>query len=239
MTDAPKPAEMNELARALQYIPHVDKITFEELHAPAVELQEFFYGMKNAMHVKKLIHKLRQRINERKAEQGSKLNDHDLERHPRIHVPDVNDQGQAYDWSKAGAFLRSGTKLPVTMATGKLAVRSPSIEHSSEQPIAYKEHYFFNFFAFALSLDLSGFKNLILNFRRRYPSVMTSDHCKSDASQGKSKKLDSHDQRRNFSSVVFEAMADHEKRMQTLDMFMWLSIILVGCVIFSHALLEK
>ena len=239
MTDVPKPAQMNELARALQYVPHVDKITFEELHAPAVELQEFFYGMKKAMHVKKIIYKLRQRINKKKAEQRSNLDDHVLERHPSTHVPEVNDQGQSYDWSKAEAFLRPGTKVPVNMATGKLAVQSPNVEHSSEHPPAYKMHHFLNFFAFAWSLDLGGFKNFILSFRRSYPSVMTSDHCKSDALQEESQKLDSHEQRRNFPSVVFEAMVDHEKRMQTLDVFMWFSMILVGFVVLSHASSEK
>ena len=236
MTDAPKPAAMNELARALQYVPHVDEVTFEKLNAPAEELQEFFYGMKKAMHVKKIIHRLRQRINEKKAEQGMRPNDHVLKRHPSVHVPDVNDQGQSYDWSKAEAFLRPGTKLPVNMATGKVAVRSPNVEHSSEHPPPYKMHYFHNLVAFAWSLDLSGVKDLILNFRRRYLSVIVSDHCESNASEGKPKRLDSRDQRRNFPSVVFEAMADHEKRMQTLDMFMWISMILVSCVVLFHAL---
>ncbi|KAL9117701.1 MAG: hypothetical protein Q9187_005758 [Circinaria calcarea] len=239
MTDAPSPAEMNDLARALQYIPHVDKITLEELHAPALELQEFFYGMKKAMHVKKIIHELRQRINAKKTEQGSNPSGHVIEPHSSIRVPDVSDQGQAYDWSKAEAFLIPGTKSPVIMATGKKAVGSPHVKHSTEEPPAYEVHYLYKYFAFAWSLDLSGIKDRISDIRYKYPSVLSSRHRESGASEEMPKELDARGQGRNFPSVVFAAMADHEKRMQTLDTFMWLSTILVGYVILSHVLAEK
>lgn len=239
LTDAPKPAEMNELARALQYVPHVDEITFKELHAPAEELQEFFYGMKKAMHVKKIIHRLRQRINAKKAEQGSNLNGHAMKPKLSIQVPDVNDQAQSYDWSKAEAFLTPGTKSPVIMATGKKAIGSPHVKHSTEEPPVYKMHYFFNFFAFAWSLDLSGIKDRISGIRCKYPSVTSSRHLESGGLEEIPKELDPRGQRRNFSSVVFEAMVDHEKQMQTLDTFMWLSMILVCFVVLSHVSSEK
>ena len=124
MTDSPTPAEMNEFARALQYIPHVDKIDFGELRAPAEEIQEFFYGMKKAMYAKKIIHRLRQRIDARSRGQNSDYST-PMPRRLSLRTDVASNHSQSFDCSQAQAFLRDGTKLPVDMATGKLAPRSP------------------------------------------------------------------------------------------------------------------
>ena len=162
LTDMPDAAKMNELARALQYVPHVDKIEFGKLYAPAKEIQEFFFGMKKAMYVRKIIQRLRQRIEARKRGQNP---DYPVSFPPRslnLRTDVTNGHSQSFDCSQAEAFLRDGTKLPVNIATGKVAPRSPvsdSILASSQSP-PLKLHNFLNFFSVAWALDLSQVKSV-------------------------------------------------------------------------------
>ena len=156
LTDSPTPANVNEMARALQYIPHVDKVDFGELHAPAEEIREFFFGMKKAMYIRKIIQRLRQRINARKQGRNS---DHANTPGPRplnLRTDVAIGHSHSLDYSQAEAFLRDGTKLPVSMATGKVAPRSP-ISDELSPPLhspSFKLFNFLNFFSVAWTLDL-------------------------------------------------------------------------------------
>ena len=158
LTEMPDPAKINELARALQYLPHVDEIKFEKLHAPAEEIQEFFYCMRQAMHIKKFIKIIRHRLQQKAETKAKELEQSNLAqgRRPSLRVNVATHHDQTPDWSNAEAILRNGSKLPVNMVTGKVAPCSPDKESRSpfERPRELKLHNFSKYFSVAWSLDL-------------------------------------------------------------------------------------
>ena len=69
---------------------------------------------------------------------------------------------QSFDCSRAEAFLGDGTKLPVNVATGKVAPQSPISDGTlapSQSP-SLKLHNFLNLFSVAWALDLSQVNNI-------------------------------------------------------------------------------
>ncbi|MCJ1472685.1 hypothetical protein MMC13_001334 [Lambiella insularis] len=230
MAEMPNPANINELARALQYIPHVDEIKFEKLHAPAEEIQEFFYGMKKAMYTKKIIQKIRLRLQKKADAQELKQATHSQARRPSLRVNVASHHDHTPSWRNAEAILRDGSKLPVSMTTGKVAPRSPSLEASFpvERPSRFD---FWDLFSVAWSFDFDSTRHVVSKVPALSNKLFTSvtgetAQSPDDKNQGR--------QKYSLPSVVYAAILDNEKRTQTLDMFMWMSIVLGICVIF-HA----
>lgn len=230
MADLPDPAKINEVARALQYIPHVDEIKFEKLHAPAAEIQEFFYGMKKAMYTKKIIQKIRLRLHKKAEAQELEQASYSPGRRPSLRVNVAPNHDQTPDWINAEAILRKGSKLPVNMSTGKIAPCSPNSDDSS--PIERPRHFdFWNLFSIAWSLDLGSTKWVLPKVSALPTKFFAGETNESAQSpKGKSRIVRQY----SLSSVVYAAIVDNEKRTQTMDMLMWISIVLGICVIF-HA----
>ena len=233
MTELPLPAQMNELARALQYIPHVDQIKFGDMHAPAEEIQEFFYGMQKAMYAKKIIHSLRQRIDKKNREQGPNHANPGAVRRLSLRTNVAGDRYQSPDWSNAEAILRHGSKLPVSMVTGKIAPRSPVSEElpPSVRPPDFKLHSFLNLFSVAWSLDFSSMKGLSSRVWYRYGSANTHTPGEKGAIGQPSGEMNLRKRSPAVASVVFAAMAEHERRTQTLERLMWIATVLCICII--------
>ncbi|MCJ1249478.1 hypothetical protein MMC30_006702 [Trapelia coarctata] len=232
MTDLPDPAKMNELARALQYIPHVDEVKLQNLHAPAEEVQEFYYAMKKAMRIKKVIQRLRQRVLEKDRKHLLDRIDQPSKSRPNLHVDIPVGQDNSSDWSNAEAFLRQGTKLPVNLATGKVAPRSPIEEAlaASERSRPPKLHSFLNFFSVAWSFNLGGASLLTPRIWDRSISETILDPYETGSSGQLANGKLNHRQHDSLPSVVYEAMVDSERRTHTLDMMMWIATGLAVCI---------
>ncbi|MCJ1390214.1 hypothetical protein MMC18_003072 [Xylographa bjoerkii] len=229
LTGLPDPAEINELARALQYLPHVDEIKFEKLHAPAEEIQEFFYCMRQAMHIKKFIRIIRLRL-ERKALAKELETNRAQGRRPSLRVNVATHQYQTPDWSNAEAILRDGSKLPVNMATGKVAPFSPDSEFRApfERPRELKLHSFSRYFSVAWSLDFSSPRRLTSGL----PALMTKLYSSQSGDSAQLPKGVDHKRQYALSPVVQAAVADSERQMLARKMIFWLSIAVGICSIF-------
>ncbi|KAM3416512.1 hypothetical protein BST61_g8102 [Cercospora zeina] len=70
MRAKPKLKTMNDLARAMQFLPHVKEVTFRKMHAPRLEIEGFMKGVTQAMKVRPLITRLRKRLEEKKLAQA-------------------------------------------------------------------------------------------------------------------------------------------------------------------------
>lgn len=69
----PKPHNMNELARAMQYLPHVKEINFKRMYAPELELREFMRGVSLARTIRPLLKKLREIREAKRAKRRSSM----------------------------------------------------------------------------------------------------------------------------------------------------------------------
>lgn len=236
MTEIPDPAKMNEIARALQYIPHVEEVQLQDLHAPAEEVQEFYYAMKKAMRIKRVIHRLRQRVLEKDRKHILDRIDPTPDHRPSLHVDIPINQDQSSDWSDAEAFLRHGTKLPVNLATGRVATRSPIAEalSSTARPQQLKLHSFLNFFSVAWSFNMGGSSLITPRIWDRSALEIPISPWDSGSRGEPTKGNNVHKRQYSLVSVVYEAMADSERRTQTLDMIMWIATGFAMCVVL-HA----
>ncbi|MCJ1397565.1 hypothetical protein MMC11_000759 [Xylographa trunciseda] len=232
LTELPDPAKINELARALQYLPHVDEIKFEKLHAPAEEIQEFFYCMRKAMHIKKFIKIIRLRL-ERKAmalEKKLEETNHVLGRRSSLRVNVAAHHFQTPDWSNAEAILRDGSKLPVNMATGKMAPCSPDKEFRApfERPRELKLHSFSRYFSIAWSLDLSSPRRLTSGL----PALLPTFYAKKSVDSTELPGGVDHKRHYTLSPMVPAAVAEIEWHMLARQMIFWLSIAVSICSVF-------
>ena len=230
LTELPDPAKINELARALQYLPHVDEIKFEKLHAPAEEIQEFFYCMRKAMHIKKFIKIIRLRLQRKALAKELQEMSHAEGRRPSLRINVATHQFQTPDWSNAEAILRDGSKLPVNMATGKVAPCSPDKESRApfERPQELELHSFSKYFSFAWSLEFSRPRQLTSGL----PALVTKLYGgKSGHSAQLPKKVD-HQRQYAPSTVVQTRISDSERQMLVKTIILWLSIAVSICSMF-------
>lgn len=70
MRAKPKLKTMNDLARELQFLPHVKEVTFRKMHAPRLEIEGFMTGVTQAMKIRPLIKRLRKRLEEKRVAEG-------------------------------------------------------------------------------------------------------------------------------------------------------------------------
>lgn len=113
--DDPVGLAMNELAKALQYLPHVHHIDFLQLHAGDEEVAMFLQALRRVSNVKKAIRLLKEKVKRRKREE---LESADPMR--RIHRPPSFNQylmkipsSSTQDWSAGLAEFSNGTVVPV------------------------------------------------------------------------------------------------------------------------------
>jgi hypothetical protein len=106
---------MNELAKALQYLPHVHHIDFLQLHAGDEDVAMFLQALRRASNVKKVIRILKEKVKERKRKE---LEAGDPMR--RIQRPPSFNQyltkiplSSTQDWSASVAKFSNGTVVPM------------------------------------------------------------------------------------------------------------------------------
>jgi hypothetical protein len=106
---------MNELAKALQYLPHVHHIDFLRLHAGDEEVEMFMQALGRASNVKKVIRILKERVKKRKrGELAAAEPMRRIHRPPSFHqyltkIPSSSTQ----DWTAGVAQFSNGTVVPM------------------------------------------------------------------------------------------------------------------------------
>ena len=106
---------MNELAKALQYLPYVHHIDFLQLHAGDQDVAMFLKALRRASNVKKVIRILKERVKARKLRELEAGDPHRrIPRPPSFNryvtkIPSSSTQ----DWSSGVAKFSNGTVIPV------------------------------------------------------------------------------------------------------------------------------
>jgi hypothetical protein len=106
---------MNELAKALKYLPHVHYIDYEELHAGDEEVAMFQQALSRASNVKKAIRLLRNRVKERKKKEPETIDPkRPIKRPSSFHQVLLKiDSSSTQDWSSGVAEFSNGTVVPL------------------------------------------------------------------------------------------------------------------------------
>ena len=102
LSDNPDLAVMNELALHLQFLPHVDRITFEDLYAPKEQIANFMQSIIQAQRLKPLIRKMQARRQLRKVLELKTVNNGFNPPTSLLKLHLEHNHPPAYDWS--GAF---------------------------------------------------------------------------------------------------------------------------------------
>ena len=124
---------MNELAKALQYLPYVHHIDFSQLHAGDEEVAMFLQALRRASNVKKAIRLMKERVKRRKREEleaGDPMRR--IQRPPSFNqyltkIPSSTTQ----DWSCGVAEFSNGIVVPVKNSP---RMQSEQINHD-QQPL--------------------------------------------------------------------------------------------------------
>ena len=96
----PDNALMNELAIALQYLPHVDKVEFKDLYAPKRQIENFFQSIVQAQKLRPLIRRL---VARRRFKRLTEMNVAPMVKKPQSIQRMLLEQKHhsLYDWSNA------------------------------------------------------------------------------------------------------------------------------------------
>ncbi|CAK4034149.1 Hypothetical predicted protein [Lecanosticta acicola] len=100
---------MNDLARAMQYLPHVNEIKFKHMHAPAEDLKQFMRGVNQAMRIRPLLRRLRKRIEARKERERQQQESLQVDEPPHDQLPtDLHPKTSLlYSWNESQLDMES------------------------------------------------------------------------------------------------------------------------------------
>lgn len=103
---------MNKLARGLQYLPHVNRIDFEELHAGDADVELFVQVLRRVSVIKKVIRLLRKKVMQRK--QQELTDPAGIVRRSSSFYEVVNkpERSSTQTWNVRFAELSNGTVIP-------------------------------------------------------------------------------------------------------------------------------
>lgn len=125
MRAKPKVTTVNELARAMQYLPHVKEIKYTSMHAPRKELEGFMRGVTQAMKIRPLITKLRRKMDIDKTADHENRPGQDVDDRTLIFNWDDSKLEQGYKQADAGTQVESQSFQEV------LAISASGSAHAS------------------------------------------------------------------------------------------------------------
>ena len=170
----PDQFDLSELARAMQYLPHVKQLTFEHLHAPEEELKEYMRGLKRSLVLRPLVARLRKRLQDKRLRQrGIEPNaDDNCSSQSPLHLK--RRDTSLYDWGGSKLIQREHHEPVVGSGQGELrpdfdldrTQGSPTSPHDRAIESA-KLHSFAGWFTFACTLDASGLKGRLWDLEKR------------------------------------------------------------------------
>lgn len=165
MTKMPDQLMVSELAKAMQYLPYVEELQFEDLRAPDAQLAEFIVGLNKARVLKPLVAKLRRRLAvKRMKQQGIDVSPGSA---PAPHKSPLNTRPRnspLYDWSASVAEFEDGTEMRVDGSTAPVLPTVPEGVEPLEKPHTLgeaKPHSFGGLFTYAFVLDVSEIRNFV------------------------------------------------------------------------------
>lgn len=173
LSSMPDQLMMNQLARAMQYLPHVRRLGFQHLHAPEEELKEYMRGLKQAMVLKPLVAKLRRRLAQKRLrKQGMEVSLDDRECPSQSPLNTKLRDNSLNDWSTSqldlsSAIRRTSVSQMDVMRLDAVKEEPAIIEQATHEQIIETEqkYYIGSWLSFSYSLDLSGLRSRLIAIR--------------------------------------------------------------------------
>lgn len=229
LIEAPNGLMMNDLAKSLQYLPHVQEVDFARLHAPEKDIKSLRSSMKQLQYLLRWARMVRTRRGEREISNMHKRGDNFSALLKKQH------DRHLYDWNDGVAQLEDGTSIPVreksrsSLPLRDSSMSQPEAEHGQVPPV--KVHYFLGLFSIAYSLNLPSFRLLLGKLFMSRPSQMDAN---GQVIQPSAKSSDGDiSQRRvpTMASVVNQAVDYHSSRTLAWDVFTWVVVLFgVACL---------
>lgn len=146
----PDNALMNELARTLQYLPHVDKIDIKDLYAPKRQIENFFRSIVQAQKLRPLIRRL---VARRRLKRLTEMNDAPMVKKPQSIQRMLLEQKHhsLYDWSNAEKH-----DGPVSRANGHHRHKSSTWPVASPDHTVKTKSFHNRLFSIDLAVDFPG-----------------------------------------------------------------------------------
>lgn len=231
LTEAPNGLMMNDLAKSLQYLPHVQEVDFARLHAPEKDVKLLRSSIKQLQYLLRWTRTVRARRGERESSNRHNRGENFVALLEKQHYRHL------YDWNDGVAQLRDGTSMPVR-ETSRLAFSrgksnmSPSLDGQG-RPV--KVHYFLGLFSIAYSLYFPSVRSLLGKLFMSRPKQMDAnghviehtppDHPSANPINGGISKKHVP----TMVSVVDQAVDYHSSRTSSWDVFIW-AVVVFGIV---------
>ncbi|KAK4547220.1 hypothetical protein LTR36_001442 [Oleoguttula mirabilis] len=176
MNAMPDQFVLSELARSLQYLPHVKHMNFEHLHAPEQELKEYMRGLKRTLVLRPLVARLRKRLEAKRLRQKGIEPDPDDAGCPSqspLHMK-RRDTSELYDWG--GSKIIDGKDGHAVEASDSQTEPFPSFDNAEACTQGFSHdaaldaaemHYIGSVFSIGYSLDASGLRSYLAHARER------------------------------------------------------------------------
>ena len=164
LSQVPEPIMMNQLAVAMQYLPHVEEVSFQNLQAPYKQLEEFISGVRKANLLRPLVAKLRLRRTLRIIrERGASVEQGSIDWPLRSPLHTERRGSSVYDWSSCLQGLGSTKSMVASPPRIDSPLSMPAEEHEdhpthNEALEGAKVHHVGTWFSFVYALDISGLK---------------------------------------------------------------------------------
>lgn len=231
LTEAPNGLMMNELAKSLQYLPHVEEVDFARLHAPEKDIMSLRSSIKRVQYLLRWARKVRARRGEREISNMHKRGENFVALLERQHYR------QLYDWNDGVAQLRDGRSVPVRETPRSAFPRRDSnrpLSLNGQNPPA-KVHYFLGLFSIAYSLNLPSVRSLLGKISMSRPNQMDANEhvVEHTPLEQQSASPIAGGQRRvpTMVAVVDQAVEYHSSPTSSWDVFIWAVVVFgVACL---------
>ena len=177
LPEVPSQLRMNELAKAMQYLPHVEEVEFKQMNAPRHELDQFMNGVHKVMKLRPLIAKLpSRRLAKKRREAGIPEEPKEAEQLSKTSLHTERKRSSVYDWSdstlqEAGkahtpVSARPRTDSPLSMHAEESEADAHTHTHEDALEGA-KVHHVGSSFSYVYTLDFSGLKERLAPIQSR------------------------------------------------------------------------
>lgn len=246
LTEPPDGLMINQLAKCLQYLPHVEEVDFTRLHAPEKDIKSLISSMKRLRYLVRWIRRGRTRQREKATLNLERQGVADKRGQSFFALLEKQHNSSLYNWNDAFALLKNGTSIPVREPANPKARRNltQTSQYRNEQPLGFKVHYFLGLFSVAYSLDLRSTKSLMTRLftaphtEERRASVDAVGHRPPGLPLGHVVDDSNPDMHvPSMVSVVDQAMEHHTWQTSSWDTFTW-AVIVLGLACLCHVTRE-